>query len=88
MAIGDWFLARSEAFRLLMGKIRDHKQDTIEAFQKVKLKHKKIETVLIDHDKEIKALHKSINELEEIMNATRELPAEGIIRIKKKKQNL
>lgn len=83
MAIGDWFLARSEAFRLLMGKIRDHKQDTIEAFQKVKSKHKKMESVLIDHDKEIKNLHKRVNELEEIMAATREVSAE--IRIKKKK---
>lgn len=83
MAIGDWFLARSEAFRLLMGKIRDHKQDTIEAFQKVKSKHKKMELVLMDHDKEIKTLHKKINELEGVMSAIREVPSE--IRIKKKK---
>ena len=30
--IGDWFLARSEAFKLLMMKFRDHKINTKEAF--------------------------------------------------------
>lgn len=84
MAIGDWFLARSEAFRLLMAKLRDHKHDTIEAFQKVKYKHRKMDSILVDHQKQIKDFNKRLKDLEKLFARLKE-PAPNIIRIKKKK---
>jgi len=75
--IGDWFLARSEAFKLLMMKFRDHKINTKEAFSKVKMRHNYF-------DQELKEQKSRIQELERILSGLREVP----IRIKKKKQEL
>ena len=63
MAIGDWFLARSEAFRLLMTKFRDHKQETVEAFSRVKAKHKTFENKFDEYEERIKELEKVLGTL-------------------------
>ena len=67
MTFADWILSRSEAFRLLMMKFRDHKQDTVEAFSKVKRKHLDYERKfeehsdrLKQHEEIIKLLHEKI----------------------------
>ena len=60
MSMVDWFLARSEAFKVLMMKFRDHKQDTIEAFSKVKKKHKEVDYRLMQHDAKIQQLERTI----------------------------
>lgn len=65
IAIGDWFLARSEAFKLLMKKIRDHNINTKKSFSKVKEEHKKISERLNNHEKEIEKLKKIIQDLQE-----------------------
>ena len=74
--IGDWFLARSEAFKVLMMKFRDHKIQTKEAFSKVKLKHNSF-------DQSLKEDRTRIEELERIISSLREVTP---IKIKKKKQ--
>ena len=76
MAIGDWFLARSEAFRLLMTKFRDHKQDTIISFSKVKAKHHKYEEKFEELETKLKELERTLDSLQLIEP----------IRIKKKKE--
>jgi len=70
VAIGDWFLARSEAFRLLMSKFRDHKQETVEAFSKVKAKHKSFESKLEEYEERIKELERVIETLNETQQIT------------------
>ncbi len=75
--IGDWFLARSEAFKVLMMKFRDHKIHTKTAFSKVKSKHNNYDQTLREHKERIE-------ELEKIMLSLKEVTP---FRIKKKKQN-
>ncbi len=80
MAIGDWFLARSEAFRLLMMKFRDHKSDTMDAFSKVKKKHSY-------YDKRLEEHADKIRQLEEIMEMVRQsMVEERDIKVLKKKK--
>ncbi len=67
MAIGDWFLARSEAFRLLMMKFRDHKHDTMDAFSKVKRKHKDYEARLSEQEAKTKELVNIVKLVQESM---------------------
>jgi len=73
--IGDWFLARSEAFKVLMMKFRDHKINTKESFSRVKSKHTAYDQTLKDHKERIE-------ELEKILTSLKEVP---YIRIKKKR---
>lgn len=78
MAFADWFLSRSEAFRLLMMKFRDHKQDTVEAFSKVKRKH-------MDHDRRLDQHAEKLKQLEELMSMLHEkvnADSKPVIRIK------
>ena len=75
--IGDWFLARSEAFKVLMMKFRDHKITTKESFSKVRLKHNSYDQTLNDHKERIE-------ELEKILTTLKEVP---YIKIKKKRSN-
>ena len=75
--IGDWFLARSEAFKILMIKFRDHKIQTKESFSKVKLKHNNYDGTLKEHSERIE-------ELEKILSTVKEVP---YIKIKKKRSN-
>ena len=73
--IGDWFLARSEAFKVLMMKFRDHKINTQQSFSKIKTKHN-------FYDQEIKEHKTRIQELERILGNLREVP----IKVRKKRQ--
>lgn len=65
MAFADWFLSRSEAFRLLMMKFRDHKQDTVDAFSKVKRKH-------LDYDRKFEEHADKLRQMEEVLKLLHE----------------
>ena len=82
MGIGDWVLARSTAFRLLMVKFRDHKHDTIESFSRVKAKHKRMDNMLIEHENRLRSLEKDITSVQGIINEA----SSPIISYKKKKR--
>ncbi len=69
-------MARSEAFKVLMIKFRDHKILTKESFSRVKLKHNNYDQTLKEHSKRI-------DELEKVLTAVKEVPH---IKIKKKRQ--
>lgn len=75
--IGDWFLARSEAFKILMMKFRDHKIQTQNAFSKVKTKHNQYDHALKEHKERIEEMEKILLSLKEVTP----------FKIKKKKQN-
>lgn len=75
--IGDWFLARSEAFKVLMMKFRDHKIQTKTAFSKVKSKHNQ-------YDQALKEQKQRIEEMEKILSSLKEVTP---FKIKKKKNN-
>jgi len=66
MAIGDWFLSRSEGFRLIIGKVRDHKITTKRSFSKVKRKHTHFERRFEQAERKIKEIERIISELYEI----------------------
>ncbi len=74
MAFADWLLSRSEAFRLLMMKFRDHKQDTVEAFSKVKRKH-------LDYERKFEEHADKLKQIEEILQLLHEKVGEGKPRI-------
>ena len=75
--IGDWFLARSEAFKILMMKFRDHKIHTKQAFSKVKSKHNQYDEALKEHKDRIEEMEKILSSLKEV----------SPIKIKRKKTN-
>ena len=75
IAIGDWLLSRSDSFRLLMFKVRDHMINTKNSFSKIKGKHREYDDRFEDYEKRIK-------ELESIVNGTA-----LSVKIKKKKSS-
>ena len=75
--IGDWFLARSEAFKIMMMKFRDHKIQTKQAFSKVKSKHNQYDQTIKEHKERIEEMEKILSSLKEVTP----------FRIKKKKTN-
>ena len=74
MAFADWLLSRSEAFRLLMMKFRDHKQDTVEAFSKVKRKH-------LDYERKFEEHADKLKQIEEVLKLIHEKVGESKPRI-------
>ena len=68
MTFADWILARSEAFKLLMMKFRDHKQDTVEAFSKVKRKHLEYERKFEEHADKLAQIEEIMQLLHEKVN--------------------
>ncbi len=74
IAIGDWLLSRSDSFRLLMFKVRDHMINTKNSFSKIKGKHREYEEKLEDYESRIK-------ELESIVKGSSEVQ----IKVKKRK---
>lgn len=74
IALGDWFLSRSDSFRLLMVKVRDHMINTRNSFSKIKGKHR-------DYDEKLDDYEARIKELESIVKGTSLMQ----IKIKKKK---
>lgn len=75
MGIGDWFLARSQAFKLLIDKFKEHKSTTKRSFTKVKNRHNAYEYILEGHEARLR-------EMESILKYLNETP----IKIKKKKR--
>ena len=76
MGVGDWFLARSQAFKLFVDKFREHKTNTKRSFTKVKNRHSAYEFILEGHEARLK-------EMESIFRSLRESPTKII---KKKKR--
>lgn len=74
IAIGDWLLSRSDSFRLLMVKVRDHMINTRNSFSKIKGKHR-------DYDEKLDDYEARIKELEAIVKGTSLMQ----IKVKKKK---
>ncbi len=74
IAIGDWFIARSEAFKILVGKFKEHKNNTENSFFRVKSRH-------YTYDRKINELQARVKELELTLEALNELN----IRVKKKR---
>lgn len=66
IAIGDWFLARSEGFKLIVGKLRDHKINTKKSFSNVKRRHNIYERKFEEQDKRIKDIEKLLQEVYEV----------------------
>lgn len=81
MAIGDWFLARSDAFRYLLSKFSEHKSETIRSFNRVKNENKEIVRKVKEHDDAIKRFEKVLKEL----RSKGVLVEESVSRIVKKK---
>ena len=65
IAIGDWFLVRSEAFNLLLRKFRTHKTNTKRSFYKVKQTHNQ-------HNQQVNTLHKRLRNVENILKNMQE----------------
>jgi len=74
MALGDWFIARSEAFKILVDKFKEHKRATENSFFRVKNRH-------YLYDRKINELQARVKELELTLETLNELK----IRIKKKR---
>jgi len=75
IAIGDWFLSRSEAFKILVEKFKEHKQSTKSGFSRVKARH-------YFYDRRFNELNARVKELENILETLNENP----IKIEKKKK--
>lgn len=65
IGIGDWFLSRSEGFRFLMNKFRDHKIKTENSFSKIKSVHRRYESSLVEMKQRIKRLEDAIADVRE-----------------------
>ena len=84
IAIGDWFLSRSEAFKILVEKFKEHlndykielrQQSTKSGFSRVKARH-------YFYDRRFNELNARVKELENILETLNENP----IKIEKKKK--
>lgn len=75
MGIGDWFLARSQAFKLLIDKFKQHKTNTKRSFSKVKNRHNAYEYILEGHEARLR-------EMESVLKSTKE-PSIKIIKKKR-----
>lgn len=73
--IGDWLLARSEAFKVLVEKFREHKLATKHSFTRVKARH-------YDYDKKINELRARVAEVESLLQGVNEVQ---VFKIKRKK---
>ena len=73
--IGDWLLARSEAFKVLVEKFREHKLATKQSFTRVKERH-------YDYDKKINELRARVAEVESLLQGVNEVQ---VFKTKRKK---
>ncbi len=78
IGVGDWIVARSDNFKFLMSKLRDHQITTKSSFTKVKQKHKTV-------DAKIDSQEKRIKKLERTLKAIQEVPAIRVTRRKKRR---
>ena len=53
IAIGDWLISRSDSFRLLMIKVRDHMIATKNSFSKIKGKHREYDDKMAEYESRI-----------------------------------
>ena len=65
IAIADWLLSRSEAFKLLLTKFRNHKLNTKRSFYKVKTTHN-------NHDRKLTNLHRRVRMVENMLKTMQE----------------
>ncbi len=79
IAIGDWFLARSESFKEMLANIRDHKLNTKNSFGRVRDKHRDYESKMREHDARIR-------ELEGLIDQMNMIEEEVPIKVKKAKK--
>jgi predicted GIY-YIG superfamily endonuclease len=63
LALGDWLLARSDAFRYLLSKFSEHKSETISSFKKVKHENRILIERVKDHEEAIQRFEKVLKEL-------------------------
>lgn len=64
IGIGDWFLARSEGFRLLLIRLRDHKINVQRSFSRIKTKTKELDDRMDELERKIIRLEKMLREVE------------------------
>ncbi len=64
MSVGDWFLARSQAFKIFIDKFKEHKTITKRSFTKVKNRHCAYEYILEGHEARLREMESIINVLE------------------------
>ncbi len=64
IGIGDWFLARSEGFRLLLIRLRDHKINVQRSFSRIKTKTREIDDRIDELERKVIRLEKMIREVE------------------------
>ena len=74
ITIGDWFIARSEAFKILVDKFKEHKKTTENSFFRVRNRH-------YIYDRKINELQARVKELELTLEVLNELK----IKVKKKR---
>ena len=65
IGIGDWVLARSDGFRFLMNKFRDHKIKTENSFGKIKNVHRRYEVSMVEMRKRVDVLELAMNDMQE-----------------------
>ena len=78
MGVGDWIIARSDNFKFLMHRLRDHQITTQSTFKRVKQKHRLVDEKIDNQEKRIK-------KLERILRAVQEVPVMRVIRKKRKR---
>ena len=75
ISLGDWLLARSEAFNLLVERFKEHRRVTKTSFSRVKSKH-------YIYDRKINELHVRVKELESMLEVL-QIPK---IKVRRKKK--
>ncbi len=63
MVFADWFLSRSNAFKIFLNKFKIHKVNTSNSFRKVKRDNKLIVEKLRDHEDKIMELEGILHQL-------------------------
>ena len=74
--IGDWFLARSEAFNLLVERFKEHRAITKTSFSRIKTRH-------YNYDRKINEMQARIKEMESVIDVLQEIPN---LKVRKKKK--
>ncbi len=67
IAIGDWIVSRSDSFRSMMMRFRDHQINTKTSFNRVKQKHR-------DYEAKLRELDARVREVEAILEEHSRIP--------------
>ena len=65
MALVDWFLKRSDEFKLLITRFKHHKFKTMESFSRVREDNRRLAKKIVEHEFQIRELRDRLNELGE-----------------------